>query len=373
MGNSASGRRVGLILTGSQPVLGNDIVTPVLFGAFQLIFEFLQGVFSLLFYLLYQVVILIEGLLELVMLQLIPGAFQVISFVFDFFLSIATLMIRSVSHVAISSYETLVQLDWRLAFQTLGGFVLVVLKMAATCVSVVLSCFEFITTQFITLLITLVSITWKIASFVFIHSWYIIVKIVEIFGILVVSISELISAVINGKMSSNPLKNITVTFCAVSIIIVSLLLMKSVPFRKVYRHLAQKFQELARDTANPEQRSRTVRRDDVRPDGAAMVQRNDRSPDTSLRTRSPTIRHRHPRSLDLSPSRKEMERELSTVKRLLEKHEDSKLCAVCLDNPRTMIVKPCRHYCLCERCQNELRKCPICNRPIMFAEKIYDV
>ena len=57
---------------------------------------------------------------------------------------------------------------------------------------------------------TLVSITLKIVSFVFIHSWHITVKIVEIFGSLVVSISELISAVINGTMLSNPLKNITV-------------------------------------------------------------------------------------------------------------------------------------------------------------------
>ena len=151
---------------------------------------------------------------------------ETLGHVFNFFVSNATLMIRSVSHVTIRSYETLVQLDWQLAFQTLGGFVLAVFKMAATCVSVVVRCFEFIITQFMTLLITLVSIIWKIVSFIFIHIWHITVKIVETFVSLVVGISELISAVIDSTMSSNPLNIITVIFFTVSIVIVSLLLMK---------------------------------------------------------------------------------------------------------------------------------------------------
>ena len=97
--------------------------------------------------------------------------------------------------------------------------------------------------------------------------------------------------------------------------------------------------------------------------------KNDRSPDTSLSTHSPTIRHRHPILLDLEPSRKDMERELNKVKRLLERSEDSKRCAVCLNNPRTMIVKPCRHYCLCEGCKNKLRKCPIVTVQLCLRKK----
>ena len=290
---------------------------------------------------------------------------ETLGHVFNFFVSNATLMIRSVSHVTIRSYETVVQLDWQLAFETLSGFVLAVFKMAATCVSVVFRCFEFIITQFMTLLITLVSIIWKIASFVFIHTWHITVKIVETFVSLVVGISELISAVIDSTMSSNPLNTIAVIFCTVSIVIVSLLLMKSVPFRKIYRCLAHKFQELTRNAANPEQRSSTVRGDNVRPDAAAMVQRNDRSADL-------TIRHRHP---NLEQSKKEVEKELYTTKKLLDEEKATKLCTVCLDNPRTMFVRPCKHYCLCERCLEKLttRKCPICNSRIECVEKIYDV
>ena len=217
---------------------------------------------------------------------------ETLGHVFNFFVSIPTL----VSHVTICSYETLVQLGQlgQLAFETLSGFVLAVFKMAATCVSVVFHCFEFIITQFMTLLITLVSIIWKIASFVFILSLHITVKTVETFVSLVVGISE-------------ELNTITVIFCTVSIVIVSLLLMKSVPFRKIYRHLAHKFQELTRN------------------------------------------------------AEKVVGRDLYTMKKLLDEEKATKLCTVCLDNRRTMCVRPCKHYCLCEICEKKLitRKCPI--------------
>ena len=231
---------------------------------------------------------------------------ETLGHVFNFFVSIPTL----VSHVTIRSYETLVQLGQlgQLAFETLSVYVLAVFKMAATCVSVVFHCFEFIITQLMTLLITLVSIIWKIASFVFILSLHITVKTVETFVSLVVGISE-------------ELNTITVIFCTVSIVIVSLLLMKSVSFRKIYRHLAHKFQELTRN------------------------------------------------------AEKAVEKELYITKKLLDEERATKRCTVCLDNRRTMCVRPCRHYCLCEICEKKLttRKCPICNNPIEDVEKIYDV
>ena len=300
---------------------------------------------------------------------------------FEFIIPLMTLLIALV--IIIWKIATLVQFNWQLAFQTLGGFVLAVLKMAATCFSDILSCFEqfisiiwkiasfvfHITLKIVEMAATCVSpvfrcfefvitqFIWKIASFVFIHSWHITVKIVETF-VSLVGKSELISAVINSTMSST---------------VIVILSRKSVPFRNIYQRLAHKFQELARNAAKPEQRSSTVRGENARQDAAAMVQRNDRSPDVSLSTHSPTsadliIRHRHPNSLDLE---KEVEKELRTTKKLLDEERNSKLCAICFDNPRTVIIRPCMHYCLCEICQEQLWKCPICSGPIEGGEKIF--
>lgn len=40
-------------------------------------------------------------------------------------------------------------------------------------------------------------------------------------------------------------------------------------------------------------------------------------------------------------------------------------CVVCLSEPASTVVLPCRHYCLCLTCSNVVRgqnnsKCPIC-------------
>ena len=65
----------------------------------------------------------------------------------------------------------------------------------------------------------------------------------------------------------------------------------------------------------------------------------------------------------------------SKLKRLeeeLAKEMESKLCVVCLDNPRKLIIKPCNHYCLCEQCRKHLISCPICTGRIRAVEKIYN-
>jgi len=44
-------------------------------------------------------------------------------------------------------------------------------------------------------------------------------------------------------------------------------------------------------------------------------------------------------------------------------------CVVCLTEPVSTVVLPCRHYCLCLTCANLVRgqntsKCPICRIPV---------
>ncbi|OMJ77489.1 hypothetical protein SteCoe_22926 [Stentor coeruleus] len=54
---------------------------------------------------------------------------------------------------------------------------------------------------------------------------------------------------------------------------------------------------------------------------------------------------------------------------------DNDVCSVCLNNPKTMMLFPCRHVCLCESCLNFMmnrnHKCPICRSAIRFGYKIY--
>lgn len=61
-------------------------------------------------------------------------------------------------------------------------------------------------------------------------------------------------------------------------------------------------------------------------------------------------------------------------------------CIICLSNPQTTIMFPCRHLCLCDQCASELasrasgaannttaeKKCPVCRRPVivMFQLKV---
>jgi hypothetical protein len=51
----------------------------------------------------------------------------------------------------------------------------------------------------------------------------------------------------------------------------------------------------------------------------------------------------------------------------LELNTDSNECVICLTDPRSVVVYPCRHACMCYDCAQALpaqnNKCPICRRP----------
>lgn len=47
-------------------------------------------------------------------------------------------------------------------------------------------------------------------------------------------------------------------------------------------------------------------------------------------------------------------------------------CVICLDKEKDILLKPCRHFCVCSRCAPLLLECPVCRLPIEDREKIYD-
>jgi len=78
----------------------------------------------------------------------------------------------------------------------------------------------------------------------------------------------------------------------------------------------------------------------------------------------------------LGPSQTEMDMadELATLQDLVRQHKQSMECVVCMDRPKTLIVKPCGHACLCTTCWSEFRKpklCPICRTPIIKVENLF--
>lgn len=49
-------------------------------------------------------------------------------------------------------------------------------------------------------------------------------------------------------------------------------------------------------------------------------------------------------------------------------------CVVCMDNERTHLAFPCRHYCVCKRCMKQeciADKCPICRADVSLWIRVY--
>ena len=46
-------------------------------------------------------------------------------------------------------------------------------------------------------------------------------------------------------------------------------------------------------------------------------------------------------------------------------------CVCCLDAPKSMLMLPCRHLCVCEDCAPRMTTCPICRQPVAERQKIF--
>jgi hypothetical protein len=61
--------------------------------------------------------------------------------------------------------------------------------------------------------------------------------------------------------------------------------------------------------------------------------------------------------------------------RQLEQEREDKLCIVCHDHLKCVILLPCRHFCLCQTCVSIIREtdssCPLCRRYVVDSMKVY--
>jgi hypothetical protein len=55
----------------------------------------------------------------------------------------------------------------------------------------------------------------------------------------------------------------------------------------------------------------------------------------------------------------------------IEKVNSTNLCCVCMDNPSTQLINPCGHYCVCQMCEDNLDKCPMCRKSFINTITVY--
>ena len=75
----------------------------------------------------------------------------------------------------------------------------------------------------------------------------------------------------------------------------------------------------------------------------------------------------------MSKKKQEEEAAAALLKKKKEEEEKARLilsnsndtCCICLDGKKSVVLLPCRHLCLCEKCNSpSLKKCPICRSTI---------
>ena len=59
----------------------------------------------------------------------------------------------------------------------------------------------------------------------------------------------------------------------------------------------------------------------------------------------------------------------------VEREREDKLCVICQDKEKCIMILPCRHLCICQDCQEPLNRlnnnCPICRKPVRQTIKAY--
>jgi len=57
----------------------------------------------------------------------------------------------------------------------------------------------------------------------------------------------------------------------------------------------------------------------------------------------------------------------------IEQQKEQRLCVICQEREKSVVLLPCRHLCLCETCSShdDLGQCPLCRRPIAHRISVF--
>jgi RING finger protein 26 len=80
-----------------------------------------------------------------------------------------------------------------------------------------------------------------------------------------------------------------------------------------------------------------------------------------------------------TPSRFSKEMSPDDLKKIVDDEKERRMCVVCQDRSKSVLILPCRHMCLCVDCGNhiarsrsrERRKCPLCRSKINTIMNVY--
>ena len=65
----------------------------------------------------------------------------------------------------------------------------------------------------------------------------------------------------------------------------------------------------------------------------------------------------------------------SVLKGAPQTENDDRLCVICCTNEKAIMLRPCKHVCLCTECSNSIHqlngKCPMCRKEFTEAERVY--
>ena len=70
----------------------------------------------------------------------------------------------------------------------------------------------------------------------------------------------------------------------------------------------------------------------------------------------------------------ETRNQLSEVEKNYNLLSERNLCVICQDAQKTILLRPCNHYCLCGNCASNVtavRRCPLCNTTITERITVY--
>ena len=69
---------------------------------------------------------------------------------------------------------------------------------------------------------------------------------------------------------------------------------------------------------------------------------------------------------ELQTLERQVKMALDRIEKAKQNLEEEKLCVICRENPKVMLIMPCRHLCVCEECGHrvELDRCPLCRNAI---------
>ena len=82
-----------------------------------------------------------------------------------------------------------------------------------------------------------------------------------------------------------------------------------------------------------------------------------------------------PSVADNKPDKKPSAADNELDKKPSAEEESSNECVVCLDAPKTHILVPCFHKCLCEECAEQIGvggQCPVCRAVVTCISRVFE-